>query len=742
MSENLPIRGTNRIASPVPFGLGAQKPHHFLEMFEVLWENRDSLRYAWNILDKGVCDGCSLGPRGLADDVIEGVHLCTTRLKLMRLNTMPAFDPVDVADIDRLRRMDNRQLQALGRIPYPLLHKKGDRGFRRIPWDEALALAGGALRETPPERQAWFATSRGITNETYYAFTKVARLSGTNNVDLCARLCHQATVSGLKGTIGVGAPTCSLKDLIGTDLLLLWGTDIANNQPVTMKYLAQAKAQGTRIVVINPVREKGLESYWVPSMPMSAVFGTQLMDDFVPVAVGGDIALLNGVLKSLIEKGRIDHAFVNAHTTGFPALEAQLAATSWESLETDSGVDRAKIEWLAELYGRASTVVTIYSMGLTQHTFGTENVEAIVNLHLARGMIGRPRTGILPIRGHSGVQGGGECGVAPGILPGGVPLNEENLTRFEGHWGRRLPRTPGLTTMGIVERMGEDGIDFLYNLGGNLFAVLPDPVWVAASYAKVRFRVHQDIVFNTSTVLEGAETILVLPAQTRYEQRGGGTSTSTERRVRFSPEIPGHPQVGECRPEYEIPCQVAIAAFPELATQLAYPDAGAIRREMALTMPIYAGIEALQKAGDWIQWGGEQLCREGRFVGMPEEKARFTRLEPVRIAVPEGAFYLTTRRGKQFNSIVIKDHDPLQGGRARDDLLIAEADLARVGLRDGDRARLVSQTGRFDVTLRRADIRPGVVQAYWPECNVVIGRRIDPRSEEPDYNAVVRIERV
>jgi molybdopterin-dependent oxidoreductase alpha subunit len=741
MSSQLPVRGNTGIASPVPFGLGAQKPHHILEMLEVLWENRDSLPYAWSILNKGVCDGCSLGPRGLQDDVIAGTHLCTTRLKLLRLNTMPALAPVDVADIAHLRRMDNRQLQQLGRIPYPFVYRKGDRGFRRISWDEALKIAGDGLRATPAERQAWFATSRGITNEVYYAFTKAARLAGTNNVDLCARLCHQATVSGLKATIGVGAPTCSLKDLIGTDLLLLWGTDIANNQPVTMKYLAHAKAQGTRIVVINPVREKGLEAYWVPSMPGSALFGTTLMDDFVQVAVGGDIALLNGVLKALIERGGVDRAWVDAHTENWPAVEAHVVAMDWDDIVRDSGVERGRIEWLAELYARARTCVTIYSMGITQHTFGTENVEAIVNLHLSRGMLGREKTGILPIRGHSGVQGGGECGLAPGILPGGVPLTEENIRAFERHWQRPLPRHAGLTTMRMVEAMDQGGIDFLYNLGGNLFAVLPDPQWVADAYSKVKLRIHQDIVFNTSTVLEGADTVLVLPAQTRYEQRGGGTSTSTERRVRFSPEIPGHPTVGECRPEYEIPCQVVMAAFPDTASQLSYRDSSDLRREMAVTMPLYAGIETFTKAGDWIQWGGEQLCRDGRFPGMPGEKARFTMLEPRRVEVPEGAFYLTTRRGKQFNSIVIKDHDPVQGGKARNDVLISAVDLTKLGLSDGAPARLRSDTGAMDVTLREADIRAGVLQAYWPECNVLIGRRVDPRSEEPDYNTVVRVER-
>lgn len=740
MSGNLPVRGDNGVASLVPFGLGRQKPHHFWEMAEVLWENRDSLPYAWNILSKGVCDGCSLGPRGLSDDVIDGTHLCLTRLKLLRLNTMPALAPADVLNVERLRRMNNKELQDLGRIPYPFVYRKGDRGFARVSWSEALRIAGEALRSTPAERQAWFATSRGITNETYYAFTKAARLSGTNNVDLCARLCHQASVAALKATIGVGAATCSLKDMIGTDLLLLWGSDIANNQPVTMKYLAHAKQRGTRVVVINPIREKGLESYWVPSLPVSAVFGTTLMDDFVQVRVGGDVALCNGVLKALVEMGAVDTAFVRARTHGWDETAAKVAGQPWADLERLSGVSRDQMEWLATLMARARSCVSVWSMGLTQHRFGTENVEAVVNLHLARGFVGREGCGVVPIRGHSGVQGGGECGVSPTTLPGGVPANEENLQRFDAHWGHALPRAPGLSTMKMVDAMHAGEIDFLYNLGGNLFAVLPDPNWLVEAFAKTRVRIHQDIVFNTSTVLEGADTVLVLPAQTRYEQRGGGTSTSTERRVRFSPEIPGHPQVGEARPEWEIPCQIAVAAFPELAGALTWRDAGDIRREMGATMPIYAGIEGLAKEGDWIQWGGPILCKDGVFP-TADGMARFVPLDPPSVEVPEGAFYLTTRRGKQFNSMVVKDHDPVQGGRARDDVLVSAADLCRIGLADGARAKLVSDTGTMPCTLREADIRPGVLQAYWPECNVVIGRRLDPRSEAPDYNAVVRIER-
>jgi molybdopterin-dependent oxidoreductase alpha subunit len=671
--------------------------------------------------------------------VTDGLHLCTTRLRLLRLNTMPAFDEGAVADIARLRAMDNAELQALGRVPYPFLYRRGDRGFARISWEQALDLAGRALADTPGPRQAWFATSRGITNEAYYTFTKAARLAGTNNVDLCARLCHQASVAGLKGTIGVGAPTCSLSDMIGTDLLLLWGTNLANNQPVTMKYLAYAKEQGTRIVVINPVREKGLERYWVPSLPLSALFGTKLADDFLQVRPGGDIALVLGVLKALDAEARIDLPFVQAHTTGWEAVQAQVRALDWDRIVALSGCSREQVEWLATLVGRARTMVSVWSMGLTQHEFGTADVEAMVNLHLARGMFGREKTGVIPIRGHSGVQGGAECGVGPGILPGGIACDEAGRERFSQSWGHPLPTDRGLTTVPMVKAMGRGEIDFLYNLGSNLLRVLPDPGSVRGALDRVKVRIHQDIVFNTSTVAEG-DLVLVLPAQTRYEQRGGGTSTSTERRVRFSPEIPGHPQVGECRPEYEIPAQVVARAFPGRAAGLAYADAADIRREMGVTMPLYAGIGGLAKAGDWIQWGGPRLFGDGIFA-TADGRGRFTVVEPVEIEVPEGAFYLATRRGKQFNSIVLSEVDAVHGSRARDELLVNRCDLDALGLSDGDRARLFNQVGSMAVTVRVADIRPGLLQGYWPELNVLIPTRLDPRSEEPDYHAVAWLER-
>ncbi len=728
-----------------PFGLlWPHKPRHFREMLGVLWENRRQLPYAWRILRHGVCDGCSLGPKGLRDDVIPGTHLCLTRLKLLRLNTMDALPDGAWSDLARLRALTNEQLHQLGRIPYPLLYRKGERGFRRISWDEAISKVAGALAKAEPDRMGFFASSRGITNETYYTFQKLARVAGTPHVDSCARLCHAASTAGLKETIGWGAPTCSLKDWIGTDLVILFGTDLANNQPVSTKYLHFAKKAGTRIIVVNPFREPALERYWVPSVASSALFGTQLMDEFFPVAAGGDIAFITGALKALDEKGQFDRAFIDAHTEGFDALLQSVRATPWEALEESSGLPRAELVRFAALYGAARRAVIVYSMGLTQHRFGVENVKAVVNLALCRGNVGREKTGVVPIRGHSGVQGTAECGCDADKYPGAVEISEASAAKLAEQWKWPVPARKGLKAAHLLDRAGESGLEVLYAVGGNYLDTLPDPLQAARSLSRVRLRVHQDIVINTSALVEPAEDgseVLLLPAQTRYEQRGGGTSTSTERRIRFTPEIPGR-RIGEAKPEWEIPALIGRALHPDRPELFAFPESADVRQEMARVMPLYAGIEKLAKEGDAVQWGGERLGADGLFKNLPNGKARFAQVALPSVEIPEGHFFLASRRGKQFNSITYGHKDGITGATSRRAVFFAPEDARALGLAEGQPVRLTSALGEMVGVCRIGHCRPRHLQAFWPECNVLVGRRYDPVSGEPDYNAFVRVERL
>jgi molybdopterin-dependent oxidoreductase alpha subunit len=720
-----------------PYGLGTTKPNAYGEIARTIWENRGNLPYAWRILTRGVCDGCALGVAGLHDWTISGVHLCSTRLNLLRLNTMGTLDPSALADVASLRRHSGAELRELGRLGHPMVRRRGDAGFRRVSWDEALDLVAARVRATPSDRIAFYLTSRGLTNEVYYVAQKVARFLGSPNVDNAARVCHAPSTAALRETIGAAATTISYTDLFDTDLVVLFGSHAANAQPVLMKYLYLARKRGVRVVVVNPLREPGLERYWVPSNVESALFGTRMTDLFVPVHTGGDVALILGVLKLLAERGQVDESFVEAHTTGWPELRSALDAYSLDDLVQLSGTPAEDMQRFAGEYGRARRAILVWSMGLTQHRFGTDNVRAVVNLALARGNVGRPGAGLMPIRGHSGVQGGAEMGAYATALPGGLPVTPANAERLSREYGFAVPDRPGLSAEEMLEAAGRDEIDVLYSSGGNFLDVLPDPRLVRERMERVPLRVHQDIVVSSQMLVDPAEAVVLLPAATRYEQPGGGTETTTERRVAFSPEIPG-PRAGEARSEWEILVDLARRVKPEMAHLVDFPSGQAIREEIARVVPAYAGIETLSRTGDQVQWGGERLCDGWRFP-TADGRARFSLVEPHDPRPPEGRLLLSTRRGKQFNSMVVADRDPLTGA-GRDALFLSALDAGRLGVADGAPVVVRSEAGEVAARVRIAPLRPGNVQMFFPECNALIraGVRDEP-SRVPDYSAVVEV---
>ena len=573
-------------ASKVPFGLTTPHPNNFAEITRAVKENKDELPFAWRILNEGVCDGCALGVAGLKDWTTDGPHLCNIRLRLLRLNTMPALDVKLLADVAPLRKMKSADLRELGRLPYPMLREKGEKGFHRVTWDVALDRIAERFKATSPDRTGFYLTGRGTVNETYYAAQKAVRAMGTNSIDNAARICHAPSSVALKDTIGVAATTCSYSDWIGTDLLVFIGSNPANNQPVTTKYLHYAKKAGTKVVLINPYREPGMERYWVPSIPESAVFGTKIADRSFLITQGGDIAFLSGALKHIFEKDLVDHAFIAGHTTGFDALKRSIEALAWKELETASGLSETEMRAFGQMVGTAKTAVFVWSMGVTQHSTGVDNVRAIVDLALTRGFVGRDMCGLMPIRGHSGIQGGAEMGAYSTAFPGGVAINSESAAALGEQWGFEVPDTPGMITSEMIDAAHEGKLDVLYSAGGNFLEVLPDPKYVDEALGRVPLRVHQDIVLSNQMFVDPAEDVILLPAATRYETPGGVTQRSTERRVMFSPEIEGR-RIGEARPEWEILLDLARRVRPDLRGQLSYTSTQQVREEIARVVPAY-----------------------------------------------------------------------------------------------------------------------------------------------------------
>ncbi len=725
-------------ASKKPFGIGEQRPNNYKEVFRAGWENRDSLGYTWRILNEGVCDGCALGTKGMKDWTIPGVHLCNVRLRLLRLNTMGPLDPAELADVEPLRELRGQQLRSLGRLPEPMIRRHGEPGFTPVTWDEALDITAERIRSAGAERCGFFLTSRGMSNESYYGAQKAVRAIGTNSIDNAARVCHSPSTFALKDALGVGATTCSFSDWIGTDVIVFIGSNVANNQPVTTKYIHVAKKAGTRIVVVNPFREPGMERYWIPSKLESAVFGTKIADDFFALNTGGDMGFLVGAFKHLIEAGAVDEEFIGAHTTGFDEVREMAEGASWDELELVAGTSRKRIAAFAEILGRCRNGVFVWSMGVTQHERGEDNVRSILNLALARGWVGREGCGLMPIRGHSGVQGGAEMGCYSTAFPGGKDVTESNARALADLWGFDVPHSPGLTAPGMVDAAGRGELDLLFASGGNFLDVLPDPESVADTLSRIPLRVHMDLVPSSQMLVDPPEggAVLILPAETRYEARGGVTETSTERRVILSPEIPGQ-RIEGARQEWDVFGDLAARVRPELADRVRFAGTPEIREEIARVVPRYEEIADLREGGDSFQYGGP-LLPEGTDFPTSDGKAHFVCVQVPDPIPADGRFVVSTRRGKQFNSMVQERGDAITGA-ARESVLIATADAERLGLSEGDPVFLRNDHGEFRGIVFTAPIAPGNLQVHWPEGNVLIGHRRSAEAGVPDYNARVEI---
>jgi molybdopterin-dependent oxidoreductase alpha subunit len=527
---------------------------------------------------------------------------------------MGAIDSAALGDVSRLRNLEPERLRSLGRLAYPMVRRKGERGFLRVSWEEAADVIAREIRQVTPNQLAFLASGEGLTNEVYYVFQKLARALGSNNLDLCSGLCRMDGVAGLRATLGIGASTCSLSDLIGTDLLVLLGADLATGSTLSTQYLRRARKAGTRIVMVSS--ETGT--------PAAAV--SRWADDLLRLKPDGESAYIAGVLKFLFHAERVDTSFIERHTWGFAELFSKLQTLTWNLLEQRSGVAREEMQRFAAAYSRARTAVFAYSESFAGGESGLSNVMAIVNLALARGMIGREKCGIMALRAQSGEQGAAECGAGPDCFPGGFPVGEETARRFSNLWHHPMPSRPGLGSLAMMRAAHEGRIKVLYALRGDSVESAPDGAAVAAAVSRVPVRVHQDIALSTTMLLDVPNTVVLLPGRTRYEQRSGGITTSTERRILFTPEISGR-SIGESLPDWQIPTLIGRRTMSNGDKLFPFADTQAIREEMSRVMPIYLGVELMTKEGDQRQWGGPQLHKNG-FTSMPQGRALFTALDP------------------------------------------------------------------------------------------------------------------
>lgn len=689
---------------------------------------------------KNACKTCALGMGGQAGGMVnEAGHfpeVCKKSLQAMVADMQGAVSPEFFRTycIAQLAAFTPRQLEHCGRLTQPLLLHRGDDYYRPISWEQALALTAEKLRGVSPDETFWYFSGRS-SNEAGFLWQLFARLYGTNNVNNCSYYCHQASGVGLTAAIGSGAGTIALEDMERADLAFVIGANPASNHPRLMRTLMTVRRRGGRVVVVNPIVETGLVNFRVPSDPRSLLFGTRIASSYVQPHIGGDLALFTGIAKRVLELGAVDEAFVRDHVEDWPALAERLQSASWDEIVRKSGVDKPTIDDLASQYAKAERVVFSWTMGITHHVHGVQNVQAISNLALLRGMVGKPHAGLLPIRGHSNVQGLGTVGVTP-------KLKDAVFERLQSHFGVTLPTGAGLDTMACMEAAAHGQLKVGACLGGNLFGSNPDAGYAQRALAKLDFLVYLNTTLNTGHARGLARETLILPVLARDEEPQATTQESMFSFVRLSEGGPARHEGP--RSEIDVVAslarQVLGAAGP--VDWQALRDARCIREAIGRIVPGLDRIADIDRTKQEFHIPGRAF-HSPRFA-TPNGKARLFAHDLPELAAGESGLRLMTIRSEgQFNTVVYEEYDLYRGIDRRDTILVHPDDIRRLGLQPGQRVTVTSEAGRMEqVALAPfADIRAGNVAMYYPEANVLVPRTIDPLSRTPAFkNVLVRIE--
>ncbi|HWA81998.1 MAG TPA: molybdopterin dinucleotide binding domain-containing protein, partial [Fimbriimonadaceae bacterium] len=538
----------------------------------------------------------------------------------------------------------------------------------------------------------------------------------------------QASGVGLKDSIGSPTATIQFEDLEKCDLFFLIGGNPASNHPRLMATLVKLRRRGGKVIVVNPARELGLANFRVPSNVKSLLFGDEIASMYLQPTIGGDIGLFAGIAKRLFELGAVERAFVDASTEGFAEFQSFVDTLTWADIEASSGLPRGEIEAAAEEYARANRAVFAWTMGITHHEHGTENVQWIVNLALLRGMIGKEGAGVMPIRGHSNVQGMGSVGVSPAMSKAAV----EGLAAL----GYPVPEFKGYDTMAAMEAADRSDVSFGLCLGGNLYGANPDAAFASLALANVDTLVYLSTSLNTGHAHGLGKTTLILPVQARDEEAQGTTQESMFSYVRLSDGGPA--RFDGPRAETSILAEIASRVLTDGPLEWgSLGDHDAIRRLISRLAPHLKEIESIGETKKEFTIPGRVL-HQPRFA-TPTGRAAF-RAHPLPAREPLGKRQLrlmTIRSEGQFNTVVYDEEDIYRGQERRDVILMNRADIADFDLRVDHRVTVRSETGEMrNILVREFEIARGCAAMYYPEANVLVSRKTDSRSKTPAFKSV------
>ncbi|MBK6724443.1 MAG: FdhF/YdeP family oxidoreductase [Acidobacteria bacterium] len=663
--------------------------------------------------------------------------------------------------VNELSVRSDHWLNDQGRLTEPLVLREGSEHYVPISWAEAFKLIADKLNSLTAPDEAVFYTSGRTSNEAAFLYQLFVRQFGTNNLPDCSNMCHESTSVALAESIGLGKATIRLEDFEKTDLVIVIGQNPGTNAPRMLSSLRSAKLAGARVIAINPLKEAGLTSFVDPnpqhygnpfSGPLTLLRGkaTTLADLHLPVRIGGDMAVIKGLMKVLLERERVepgtvfDHDFISAKTDGYSDLIESIDVTIWEDILESSGLIREQINEAAEMILNARSFITCWAMGVTQHTDAVATIQDIVNLHLLGGAIGRPGAGLCPVRGHSNVQGDRSMGIWEKM----TPLFRENLER---EFRFSAPEHDGLNTVESIAAMADGRVKVFFAMGGNFAAASPDSGAVTAALQKCDLSV-QVITKLNRTALTPGKTSLILPCLGRTEidrngtfPRGGGrpgapprcgqgrgpaeqfiSTESTMLNVQMSRGI-FEPASEHLRSETWIVCELAKATLGERTTVdwgAMATDYDRIRDAISRVVPGCENYnERIREDGGFYM---PNPPSEGRFT-TPTGKALFRSSKLSKIDLPPGRLFLTTIRSHdQFNTTIYALNDRYRGiSGGRRVIFMNEQNIADLGLTAGE---MVDITSHFDDGERHVngfavvpyEIPMDCAAAYFPEANPLI----------------------
>lgn len=684
---------------------------------------------------KNACKTCALGMGGQKGGMVNERGLfpevCKKSLQAMAADMQGGIPPkfFQTYSVPQLRAFTSQQMESSGRLTQPMLYSQGAQNYRPITWSDAFEKIVAKLNAVSPNETFWYFSGRS-SNEAGFLLQVFARVYGTNNVNNCSYYCHQASGVGLNSSLGTGTATLQLEDVEQADCIFLIGGNPASNHPRLMTTLKHIRRNKGEVIVINPIVETGLVNFSVPSDPMSLLFGTKIASLYVQPHIGGDLALLTGIAKRILEQNQHNELFLTEYCEHWPQLRERLQSLEWQEICAKSGIGLDEINAIARRYAKSKNAVFAWTMGITHHTCGVENVEAICNLALMRGMVGRRNAGLLPIRGHSNVQGIGSMGVTP-------KLKDAVFDKLQSHFGVQLPTTVGLDTLACIAGTANGSLKVGVCLGGNLYGSNPDAVHADKSLEKLDLLVHLNTTLNTGHAHGLARETLILPVLARDEEPQPTTQESMFNYVRLSDG--GPPRHTGPKSEIEVIAGIARGVLGDQGpiNWSLMQSTHRIREAIAAIIPGYEAAADMTTTKAEFQIAGRTF-HTPQFP-TPSGKAQLRpHVLPDLLGQPDELRLMTIRSEGQFNTVVYEEYDLYRGIEQRDVILLHPDDMQRRNLFDGQPVCVKSATGEMrGLRVAKFDkIRPGNAAMYYPEANILVPRSADPRSKTPAFKCI------